>query len=82
MITDGKKWHYLTVKSLPALFKGISSSHKGYFYCLNCFHLYRTEKQLERHERLCNDHDYFYVEMPDESNKILKLKSQLWRKVI
>ena len=23
MITDGEKWHYLTVKSLPALLKGI-----------------------------------------------------------
>ena len=24
MITDGEKWHYLAVKSLPALFKGIT----------------------------------------------------------
>ena len=37
MITDGKKWHYLTVKSLSALLKGISSNHVGDFYCLNCF---------------------------------------------
>ena len=38
MITDGKKWHYLTVKSLPALLKGISLNLVGDFYCLNCFH--------------------------------------------
>ena len=38
MITDSKKWHYLTVKSLSALLKGITSNHKGEFYCLNCFH--------------------------------------------
>ena len=25
MITDGKKWHYLAVKSLSALFRGITS---------------------------------------------------------
>ena len=31
MITDGKKWHYLAVKSLPALLKGITSKHKGDF---------------------------------------------------
>ena len=45
MITDGKKWHYLTVKGLFALLKGMSSNHVGDFYCLNCFHWYRTEKK-------------------------------------
>ena len=42
MITDGKKWQYLVLISLSALFKGITSSNNGYFYCLNCFHSYRT----------------------------------------
>ena len=28
MITDGKKWYYLTVKSLSALFRGITSKLK------------------------------------------------------
>ena len=37
MITDGEKWHYLAVKSLSALFRGITSKHDGDFYCLNCF---------------------------------------------
>ena len=36
MITDGKKWHYLTVKNLSALLRGITSNHGGDFYCLNC----------------------------------------------
>ena len=27
MITDNKKWHYLFVKRLPALLKGITSKH-------------------------------------------------------
>ena len=71
-ITDGKKWHYLTVKSLSALLKGISSSYVEDFYCWNYFHSYRTEKKLKKHERVCNDHDYCYVEMPNEDNKILK----------
>ena len=44
MIIDGKKWHYLAVKSLSALLRGIASNHNGDFYCLNCFHFHRTEK--------------------------------------
>ena len=50
MITDGEKWHYLTVKSLPALLKGIASKHNGDFYCLNCFHAYSTRNKLEKHK--------------------------------
>ena len=72
MITDGKKWHYLAVKSLSALLRGITSNHDGDFYCLNCFHSYSTKEKLKIHEKLCNEHDYCYVEMPDEDNKILK----------
>ena len=35
---DGNKWHYLAVKSLPALLRGITSNYHGDYYCLNCFH--------------------------------------------
>ena len=37
MIRDGEKWHYLTVRSLSALLKGITSKHDGDSYCLKCF---------------------------------------------
>ena len=73
MITDGKKWHYHTVKSLSALLRGITSNHKEDFYCLNCFHLYSTKNKLKKHERVCNDHDYYYVEILNEDNKILNI---------
>ena len=46
MITDGEKWHGLVVRSLSALFRGITSSNNGDFYCLNCFHSYRTHNKL------------------------------------
>ena len=72
MITDGKKWHYLAVKSLPALLRGITSKHDGDFYCLNCFHSYSIKDKLEKHEGVCNDHDYCCIEMPNKDNKILK----------
>ena len=42
MITGGEKWHYLAVKNLSGLLKGITSTHEKGFYCLNCFHSYRT----------------------------------------
>ena len=72
MITDGKKWHYLAVKSLSALLRGITSNHVGNFYCLNCFHSYRAKEKIKKHEKVCNNHDYSYVVTPDEDNKIFK----------
>ena len=38
MIGDAEKWHYLTVRSLSALLKRITSKHNDDSYCLNCFH--------------------------------------------
>ena len=55
-----------------ALLKGITSNHKGDFYCLNCFHSYSTKEKLKKHQKVCNDFDHCYVEMSDEGNKILK----------
>ena len=65
MITDAKKWHYLAVRSLSALLRGITSNHNGDFYYLNCFRLYGKKNKLKRHERVCTDQDYCYVEMPN-----------------
>ena len=72
MITDGKKWHYLAlkserlsydgkwcnrpVKSLSKLLRGKSSNHHGGFYCLNCFNSYSTKNRLKKPEELCNKH--------------------------
>ena len=70
MITDGEKWHYVAVKSLSALFRGITSKHEGDFYCLNCFQSYTTENKLKKHKKVCENHDYCYVEIPEEDNKI------------
>ena len=72
MVTDGKKWHYLAVKSLSALFRGIISKHDGDFYCSNSFHAYTTKNRLEKHKNVCENYDYCCVEMSNEDNKILK----------
>ena len=76
MITDGKKWHYLAIRSLPALLRGIASSNNGDFYYLNCFHSYRTLNKLKRHERICNNHDYCRIDMPKENEKIKYLPGE------
>ena len=72
MITYGAKWHYLTVKNLPGLLRGITSTHKEDFYCLNCFHSYRTSNKLESHKKICENHNYGNIEMPTKNNDIIK----------
>ena len=72
MISDGTKWHYLAVKSLSALLRAVTSNYNRDFYCLNCFHSYSTKEKLKKNEKVCNGHDYCYVEMPNDNNKILK----------
>ena len=72
MITDGEKWHYVAVKSLSALFRGIAVNSNGDFYCLNCFKSYTTKNKLKKHKKVFENHDYCYVEMPEECSQILK----------
>ena len=65
IITDGEKRHYLPVKNLSALLKGITSNHKGdFYYCSNVFQSYSTKEKTEKHENVCKNLDYCYVEMP------------------
>ena len=72
MITDGEKWHFFAVKHLFALFRGITGNNNGDFYCLNCFQSYTTENKLKKHQKVCENLDYCYVEMSEKDNKILK----------
>ena len=72
MLTDGEKWHYLVVKNLPGLLKGITSTHEKDFYCLNCFHSYRTKNKLESHKKVCENHDYCHLAMPTKGNNTIK----------
>ena len=69
IIIDGKKWHYLSVKRLSGLLNKIRCNHEGGFYCLNFFHSLRAENALKKHENLCKNHGYCYVEIPDKDNK-------------
>ena len=38
MISNNEEiWHYLAVKNISGLLRGITTNHDGDFYCLNCF---------------------------------------------
>ena len=72
MISNGKNWHYLAVKSLSRLLRGISSNHNSDYYCLNCFHSYRTENKLNVCKKICENHEYCHIEMPSPNNNLIK----------
>ena len=76
VIDNNNRWHYLAVKSLSGLFRGMTSSNNGDFYCLNCFHSYRILNKLKKHERICNNHDYCHIGMPKENEKIKYLPGE------
>ena len=72
MISNGENWYYLIVKDLSRLLRGVTSNHDGDFYCLNCFHSYRTKNKLNAHKKICENHDYCHIEMPTKVNNIIK----------
>ena len=51
ILNHGEKLHYLALKKLSALLKGITPKQVGDFYCLNYFHLSRTKNKLESHKK-------------------------------
>ena len=75
MITDGtSNWHYLAIKNISGLLRGITSNHNGDFYCLNCLHSYRIKSKPKKHEKICKNHDFCHLKLPDAENNILKSK--------
>ena len=74
MIPNKEGWYCLAVKSLSALSRGITSKYHGYFYCLNCFDPFATEKKkLESYKKVCENKDFCNVIMPSEHNKTLEI---------
>ena len=78
-MTDGStNWHYLAIKNISGLLRGITSNHNGDFYCLNCLHSYRTKSKLKKHEKICKNHDFCNLKMPDANKNTLESKP--WKK--
>ena len=72
-----KQRHYLAVKKLSALLRGITSKRLGDFYCLNCFHSFATKNKLQSHKRVFENKDFSNIVLPFDDTKILEFnKSQ------
>ena len=79
MILNEEKegWHYLAVKKLSALLHGITSKHKGDFYCLNCLNYFKTENNLTSYEKVCKNKDFCGIILPPEKDKILEFNQYM-----
>ena len=87
-ISDSKgKWHFLALpsvldedcvkrpyKSLSRLMEGISSNSHENYYCLGCFHSFRTETTLENHEDLCKNNKFAKADLPEEGGNFKRYK--------
>ena len=69
MTTNGKRWHYLTVKNLSAILRGLTSKHVCDFYCLIYLNFFRTKSKFESHKKLCKNKDFYGFVMPSETVK-------------
>ena len=72
MITNGEKWHYLAVKRLSGLLRGVTSNNNNDFYGLNCFYSRRTKNKLDLHKKVYENRDYCQVEMPNKDNNTIE----------
>ena len=64
------------MKNISGLLRGITSNHNGDYYCLNCRHSYRTKSKLKKHEKICKNHDFRHLKIPDAENNILESKPE------
>ena len=61
MIPNGEGCHYLAVKNLFALLRGITSKYDGNFSCLNCLHFFRTKNKLKSHKKVCGKNTFMML---------------------
>ena len=71
MVPNGEKRHYLELKELSTLSRGITKNN-GDFYCLNCLDSFRAKNKLESHIRVCESKDFCNAIMPFEGTQILE----------
>ena len=67
------------------MLRGLTSKHRGDFYCLNCLHSFRTEKwkskfsnsKIKSHEKVCNNKDFCGIVMSSEKDNILEFNQYM-----
>ena len=76
IIRKNEKKHYVAIKRLPALLRGITSAHHGEFYCRNCLSGHRTKEAHDLHREVCKDNDFCHVEMPSKDSYLSYSKAK------
>ena len=71
MIPKSERWHYLAVKKLSALSRGMTKPNAD-FYCLNCFHSFKTKYKFDSHQNVCENKDFYNVAMPSKDTHKLE----------
>ena len=72
MIPNGKGRHYLTLKRLSSLLKGITWKHHNDLYCLNYPESFATKKKLKWRKKVSEDKDFYNIAMPTDDTEILE----------
>ena len=72
MIPNEEKegFYYFALKFL----RGVTSKNHDDFYCLNCFHSFRTEFKLKSQENLCKNKDFCGILILKSHEKVCKNK--------
>ena len=65
MVSDGKRKHYTTIKSLSRLLSSENSKNtRKQYFCSNCLYGFQSVKARDNHYGYCIDHDAVRVVMP------------------
>ena len=59
-------WHYLAVKKLSALLRGITSKNNEDFYCLNYLDSFGTDYKLKCHEKVRKNKHFCGIALPTQ----------------
>ena len=78
MIPNEEGWHCLAVKKISALLRGITSSHHGDFYWLNCLHSFAIQNKRDSQEKAWEIKDFCNNAMPSEDTATLEF-NQYWK---
>ena len=73
MISIGEQQlHYLSVKKLAALLRGMTSENNDDFYCMNCLHSFRIKTNLSRMKMYVKINLFCSVTKPSGDTKMLE----------
>ena len=70
-------WHYLAVKKLSALLKGITSKNNGDSCYCHCLHSFKKENKLKSHKKVCKNKDFCGIALPSQKDNISKFSQYM-----